>query len=294
MILSESARSSAGRNVSRRGLTLIELIVVMMILIALAGLLVPMLPSMLTRAHTSTCSTNMGETVRAITNYQALYSQYPSNFDALSDGKTLIDYLAGGAAATNAGITGQGAGPGNNEVTGITLTANEATNLTGVGISTLQAMVPSATGAPAGFDPTFNYYPATANPPTDNTLAVAGGLVVGGMDPTHDGNTSTSWARCVALNLPTTGRYVVVGIGPRVGMVGKTIQTAPVHFGDQPALNPEYGYERLVAIFQISDSAPGVTMTQARLVGTAPIHDTGVGSIQDELQNWYQLTTGGS
>src|SRR5208282_5533765 len=49
------------RTPQRPGLTLIELIVVMMILIALAGLLIPMLPGMLTRAHTSTCSTNIGE-----------------------------------------------------------------------------------------------------------------------------------------------------------------------------------------------------------------------------------------
>ena len=96
----------------------------------------------------------------------------------------------------------------------------------------------------------------------------------------------------MALNLSLTGRYVLLGIGPRVSMVGKTIQTAPVHFGDQPALNPEYGYQRIVAIYQVSDTA--TTMTQAVFRGTAPIHDTGLGSINDELQNWYQLTTGGS
>ena len=30
------------------------------------------------------------------------------------------------------------------------------------------------------------------------------------------------------------------------------------------------------------------------LVGVAPVHDTGLGSIDDELQTWCQLTNGGS
>jgi hypothetical protein len=107
-------------------------------------------------------------------------------------------------------------------------------------------------------------------------------------------NNPAAFSRCSALNLSTTGRYVLLGIGQWCSMVGKTIETAPVHFGDQPALNPEYGYEHLVAIFYISDTNTAFTITQARLVGVAPIHDTGLGNIQDEMQNWYQLTTGGS
>jgi hypothetical protein len=72
------------------------------------------------------------------------------------------------------------------------------------------------------------------------------------------------------------------------------VQNAPVHFGDQPALNPEYGYQRFVAIFKVSDTAVGAAFTQAQFVGTAPIHDTGLDNIDSHLQAWYQLTTGGS
>jgi prepilin-type N-terminal cleavage/methylation domain-containing protein len=164
----------------RRGLTLIELVVVLTILIALAGLLVPMLPSMLTRAHTSSCSTNMGETTKAINLYQALYSGYPSTWDALTDGQgTLINYLAGSnsgtAPANPTWPPGQGNGMANGEVTLITLAnpgangANEPVNLTGVGILYVQPMVATAGTAPGGplnaqpFDPTFNYYVNTSN-----------------------------------------------------------------------------------------------------------------------------------
>jgi prepilin-type N-terminal cleavage/methylation domain-containing protein len=289
-------RAKAGM---RRGLTLIELLVVLMILIALAGLLAPMLPSMLTRAHTSTCATNMSQTGQAILQFQSLYSQYPNNWDALGDGSTgIITYFAGGSAmpaGTASGSTVPGVG-GNGELNPITLTAAEASALTGVGITSVQAMVlaPPAAGTLLAngqpFDPTFNYYAAAVPTP----VAIGAGSILAGMDPTASGAGSTTYARCVALNLPLTGRYACLGVGVRNSMVGKTIQTPPVHFGDQPVLNPEYGYQRMIAIFKVSDSAvPGI-FTQAQLVGVAPLHDTGLGSIQDELQNWYQLTTNGS
>jgi prepilin-type N-terminal cleavage/methylation domain-containing protein len=275
----------------RRGLTLIELIVVLMILIALAGLLIPMLPSMLTRAHTSTSASNMGDISRAITTYQQLYQGYPSNWDALGDGTKIIDYFANGSALP-ASQGGPGANPGNGELTGLTLTANEASALAGVGITQVQAMIQSATGAPAGFDPTFNNYPATATPQA-NAINIATGTVLAGLDPTNAANTAAI-ARAQRFNLPLTGRYVALGLGPRVSMVGKTIQSAPVHFGDTPVLNPEYGYERFVALFKVSDTVAGPNFTQAQLVAVAEVEDTGLGSIDDHLQEWYQLTTGGS
>ena len=46
-------------------------------------------------------------------------------------------------------------------------------------------------------------------------------------------------------------------------MIGKTMASPPVHFGDTEVLNPEFGYERLVCIFKISDSALGGTYTTA-------------------------------
>jgi len=295
MIVRSFAPSSVQTRSARRGLTLIELVVVLTILIALAGLLIPMLPSMLTRAHTSTCSTNMGECNKAITTYQALYASYPNNWDSLTDSTgAVITYFAGGAAMpAGTASASSSANGGNGEVTAITLTPAEISALTGVGITQVQTMVASG-GTPGNgspFDPTFNYY--TAAVPTPVSIGGTGGLTtLAGLDPTA-GTTSTAYLRCVALNLPVTGRYVVLGIGPRNSMVGKTIQTPPVHFGDQPVLNPEYGYERLVAIFKVSDSA-APAFTQAQFVGAAPIHDSGIGSIQDELQNWYQLTTNGS
>lgn len=305
----------------RPGLTLMELVVVMLILVALAGIVVPMMPSMLTRAHTSTCATNMGELCRKIGEYQVMYGQQPYDFDALTDGTSLINYLAGSGQVVN-GVPwppGQGNGMANGEVTVYTLTGSGALNssgvtdvamLTGVGITSVQPMVATA-GTPSGwalnpigtvFDPTFNYYkngPNTGAPNSGGSiasgsgLAIASGVALAQLDMTPG---SAGAARAASLNLSPTGTYILLGVGQRCSLVGSrgVMQTAPVHFGDQPALNPEYGYQHMVAIYQIADSSSSVTMTQARLVGVCPIHDTGLGNIQDELQNAYQLQTGGS
>lgn len=274
------------RSTRRAGLTLIELVVVMTILIALAGLLIPMLPGMLTRAHTSTCSTNIGEVAKSIQEYNMLYGAYPNNMDALSDGKTLINYLANGAALP-ASQGGPGTNQGAGQVTGISPTAAELAALQAAGISTVQSMVAAYPGAGTTFDPTFNYYSdyANAGTATANALTISTSTVLGGLDPTANTN---ALAIVNHLGLSATGRYVVLGIGTRCNMVGKTMLAAPVHYGDVPVLNPEYGYERLCGIFKVSDTA--ATVVEAQLVGVGPIHDDGLGSIGDEVQNWYQIS----
>ena len=49
------------RRAKEAGLTLIELLVVLAVLIALAGIVVPQLPNMLTRSHSAAASTNIPE-----------------------------------------------------------------------------------------------------------------------------------------------------------------------------------------------------------------------------------------
>ncbi len=70
----------------RAGLTLMELVVVMVILIALAGIILPLFPSMLTRAHTSSTATNIAEASKAVQLYYNMYSGYPNNLDNLVPG----------------------------------------------------------------------------------------------------------------------------------------------------------------------------------------------------------------
>jgi prepilin-type N-terminal cleavage/methylation domain-containing protein len=265
---------------SRHGMTLIELVVVMVILVALAGVAVTVLPGILTQAHTATCATNISATSTAILTYQGLNSSYPNNWDALSDGSTMITYFAGGSALP-AKFGGPGTNQAGGQVTGSALTAPEVSALANAGIVTVQLM------ATAPNDPTFDNYSSAT--PTSVTIGTTAKMAV--LDPT--GGSGPAFDFCVAHNWPTTGRYVLLGIGPRSDLIRNGLLTAPIHYGDTPPLNPEFGYERLVGIFKVSDTAVK-NFTTARFFACAPVHDDGIGSIDDEIQNFYQLQNGGS
>ena len=278
---------------NRKALTLIELVVVMTILIALAGLLIPTFAAMLTRGHTSTCSTNIGEVCKAIQQYQQLYGGYPSNMDALSDGTNVINYLANGAALP---VSNGGPGTWRPRVAvrsrGLRLPRTRCRPCKMPVLPPCKAWPPHGQGpVPVLIRPstTIRTMPPPGSPPRTR-LRLAAGTVVGGLDPTAIPAAAT---RCQQLNLPVTGRYVVLGVGSRCSMVGKTMASAPVHFGDTPVLNPEFGYERLCGVFEISDTN-NPNFTTAILVGVGPIHNDGLGSSDDELRNWYQLQQNGT
>ena len=156
-----------------------------MILVALAGILIPLLPSMLSRSAIAANSTNVPEIGKAIGMYQQIYMQYPNNWDALTDASgTVIDYFANGSACPSADLTGGTQNPGNGEITQLTLTLAEQTALVGVGITQVQAMVQTVPNPIGNFDPTFNYYPdtqsgATLNP-TGNAINIASATYLAG------------------------------------------------------------------------------------------------------------------
>ena len=110
-----------------------------------------------------------------------------------------------------------------------------------------------------------------------------------GLDPT--GGSGVAYQRCLTVDLPTTGRYVCLGVGQRNSMISKTVQLPPVHVGDQPVLNPEFGYQRFVAIFKVSDSAVGSNFTQAELVAVVSVKDNGLGQL-DNVRTYYRLSNG--
>jgi len=276
---------------NRQGLTLIELVVVMTILIALAGLLLPTFSGMLTRAKASACATNLPETEKSVEEYQQLYGRYPSNLDALTDGTNLINYFAGGVLDPAGGsiLTQSGS-----ELTTLSLAGSDVTTLANAGITTVQKMlaVADAAATAAGFDPTFNYYSDYASPgPSSATgIPLAQGTVLAQLDPANPAAVPV----LNKLNQSLTGKYIVLGIGPRCDMVGKTMATPPVNFGDTVPLNPEFGYERPICVFKIADSALSTPFTTAVLVAVGSLQDNGLMTTNDELQSWYQLENNGS
>ena len=59
-------------NRARRGFTLIELIVVLMILVGLAGMVIPAVTDMVQRTHTSTSAGNLHEVANAVARYEEI------------------------------------------------------------------------------------------------------------------------------------------------------------------------------------------------------------------------------
>src|SRR5688572_21497362 len=82
----------------RRGLTLIELAVVLVILVAVAGTIIPMTTGMLSRTESATGAASQLEILGAVQNFEHSSRRFPRDWDALVDNTgTRISYIRGGA-----------------------------------------------------------------------------------------------------------------------------------------------------------------------------------------------------
>lgn len=233
------------KGVRRAGLTLIELTVVLLILVALAGILVPLLTGYLEQAHGASGATNIGELVKQIELHRIRNYEYPNAMDSL---------LAQGGLAVYDRL--------DDELSGIilapaALNADQVDQLARVGITTVYRHINSGTGtATDGVD--------LAGPVTID--ATAAGTVarldpVGLQDPKRFGP-----------QIPTNGIYVAFGIGQGNTMVGRSMADAPVHFDDDRDGNSIDTYARFIAVFFI----PANTAKPARLAGVLSPHGDGL------------------
>ncbi len=274
------------RGASRRGLTLMELVVVMVILIALAGILLPLFPSMLNRAHTSSSAISGAELSKAIQTYQALYYGYPNLLDnlALTSGG-LVTFLNGSDTATN--------------LTTTSLSDGMASALSSVGIQYISQVTAASTaangnGTVPAFSPTF--FPYNAIPALTYTAATSTSGAI--TTPTGAATTLSSGTSVAILGtqsvtdlaLTQNATYVVFGVGSYSTMSGKTIDDAPVHFDDDPTASPNLAYARFGVLFQVTDYT-GTPLPQALYAGAVsfhPISDGGVVGTDAHIQEYFK------
>jgi prepilin-type N-terminal cleavage/methylation domain-containing protein len=283
-------RITNGAATRRQGLTLMELIIVLMILVALAGILIPILPSMLTRAHVATHTTNVTEISKLILTYQATNNGFPDQWDSMTDGTAQVTYLAGGVLDPTPGSGGPGGQAGGNFTSQVP-TAAEVTALNAAGIKSVHNQLTYAVGvtdwAGNAFDPTFANYSAAPNVPTAITTSTP---------LTYLTPNNKFWPAFQAQNFPSwspTANYVALGFGPRCTLT-KMAVTAPIHFSDTQDATTSFSYGRFVAIFKVSDPAAPGGVNMAQFVGVVAIHATGPNGLDAEFQNWNQLNNGGS
>ena len=272
------------RTAVRRGLTLLELVIVMTILVAIAGIAVTMFPRLLTRAHIATCASNIPELVRAIQMYEAVAMDgYPDRMDTLCVGNALATYLPGQGESILPGIYTDA------------LDAGEAAALNAAGILDVTVMTDGELDV-EGWHPTFWPYASDVG-----FAPVAGGLRVAFIEPAE--------AKRLGLSLedtsgpPRTGdRFVIFGLGAPCRMFGRTMSEAPIHFSDGRLGNPNERYMRFVAVYQVSEetwhqgsqSNQYTALARARLRGVVAMHPTGLEGLTDHVGDyWSEVNSGG-
>ncbi len=250
----------AGR---QRGLTLIELVVVLAILVALVGLVVSLFPGLVARASRSTTASSIQDVARAVQiNYTTTLS-YGSGFDSLLN--------VGGTALYNGLTTAS-----SNQLARITLSANDATALNAAGISSIYHMTQTTGANP---DATFNV--TQVSPP----IAVAGTAPVAVID-------ATQTALLQSIRGPYSPRgtavYPVFGLNKYSSLIGPTgvMQDAPVRAGSLANENPASSYQRYGLVFMVDDSPTGTGRT-ARFLGAVAFTAGGIQTAEGNLQGYY-------
>lgn len=263
------------RKVTRRGLTLMEMVVVLTILVGLAAILVPLFPNLLRRTHKATDATQTAETAKAVQLYQAAYVSYPDDYDLLTDGTAFPAYLPGGSANAFGGY-----------VTAGTLTPDQVAALNRVGILKVQKLAPDNTGA--NFQATMNPY-AGATPAADR-VDISGGTSTANFAILNKANITNGLLQTDIASDPTA-TYVVFGVGPRCSMVGKTIMNAPTSVPQDKGFTPDNTYCRIGLIYKVGGSEVAKT-ERARLVAVVAMEDDELESTEKDIVGYYQVAGG--
>jgi len=224
------------------GMTLIELTVVLLVLIGLAGLMIPYVGGFISKTHDSTGSDSLAASNAAIQRYDVQFMGHPSNYDSLMDtnltGGNLYTKMMGGVST---------AMMPNNYLQAVSVDGKAFTD---IGISSL--MVMNTTTADATFDAT-----ASSVAVEDGTTYSLAALNVKGSDCSMSNDAMGCIADDAELSAilgrsvdTIANNYFVFGIGQDSGMIGKTMSEAPVHFAKTGAMSAANKYNRLIAVYE--------------------------------------------
>jgi len=251
----------------RRGLTLIELVIVIAILTVLGGLVVQTLPNLMKRTHLSKCSDTISTLNKIWGESYALNTKYPDRYDSLlqSDGSKFTKLTPGLTTL----------------ISPTTLTAAEVKALNSIGVRNVVDMDPAAVNV------TYDSAPLNV---TRRTITDGGSVAM--LTPPGSG-TSTIWdANPLRLkrHLETTDtvKYLVFGVGSNSTGVGagKLMQEAPVHFAADDTINPNNVYQRYLAVFSVTTTTAGAV--SARFEAMAGNDVDGPSSAEDHVRQYYE------
>jgi len=258
------------RTARRTGLTLLELIVVLTILLAITGLVVPMLPNFVHRANIASCTTNISELDKLVQTYQNLYSTFPDRLDTLaSSDSALVGYVLPGSQPSASIVAG-------------TLTTDDAHALTEKGINNVQTLIAQPTGSVGDWSPTMWPYSATKTATMPAATPVAAGTPVGVL--------TAIGARYVGLPEGDNYRYLIFGLGPACTLYRNLATEPAYHFADTPTEDPSRWYMCFAVIFMTQRDRDGAAepLGEAKFMGTVAFHDFGLATAGAHTKEWWE------
>lgn len=211
----------------RRGLTLIELVVVVLILAVLAGLMIPQVSNLWRPAQTASEADTIGQLVNYLTLHETRTQAYPDQFDSLmTDGSTAYSKMAKDLFIGKQKFT---------------LAAVEDTT-TEKYFSSLKK---------AGITKVMRHDETEAV--SSNSGKTVYTLATGDLLPTLNPTSTEGTARILSIFpgnagvVPTGTKLVVLGVGPMNTAVGVSMNSAPI----SPHPEEYVYYRRYLAVFAI-------------------------------------------
>ncbi len=241
--------NTLSRGERRRGLTLIELVIVLVILATVAGLVIPHVGMIGRSSDMAASAKTQSDLAANIQLFFVLQKRYPQGFDSLLD--------------TTGAIYASDTTDANTQSRGLPYAGADGTRLQS---QLAKASLTNATGAEylksftrSGFDYVFDHDTTVVNsnnsattqryvsangstsaPSTVDVAEVTGSYLVG---------------KFVPQGLQTGERLVALGIGPRIAAQSKTLSNAPVY----PGCDGKY-YGHYVAVFKIYATGERATL----------------------------------
>jgi len=230
------------------GMTLIELTVVLLVLIGLAGLMIPYVSGFVGKTHDATGSDNIAEVSAALQRFDVENQRYPDAMDSMVD---TAGALIGYTIADVMGVMGGGPAAYGMTVADISAAGNVASvcgSLHKAGINSVKVMDTAATVTDATFN---NAQTATAGIVTTGTNF---GTCAGDVVEIAGANVADAFDVDLLDADGVARRFVAFGIGQESELVGKVMTSAPVHFAQNGTAGANAAYNRFIAVFEVENN----------------------------------------
>ncbi len=249
---------------ARSGLTLIELVVVLAVLVALAGLIIGNFPGIIRKASRSSSATSVQDVSRAVQYMYTTTLKYPTGFDS----------LLGVDGALFAKLPSGPAGPVGGQLTVGPLAGNDANALLAIGVTTTLSHATNANST----DVTW-----TSTVPGQTNFSFSGGSGSG----VFISSTNAFAVFKSDTNNAASKKWVIFGVGAGSSMVGPggAMLEAPVHYGADASQNPKDFYQRYAVCFEL-DSTGSTTI--ARYIGAAAIEGDGLTATDTNVKEYWK------